>query len=86
MHRPVVSEAIVRALFVVFLILRCTEDREAYKAFQPFACYKVIAHCPLKIVKNHQASIIQAIQVLPVHNPIRDRRKRTIFLQIGNHS
>ena len=45
----VVSEVIDRALFVLFLIIRCAEDREAFQGFQPFVCYKVIADCPLDI-------------------------------------
>ena len=44
----VVSEVIVRALFVLFLIIRCAEDREAFQGFQSFVCYKVIADCPLE--------------------------------------
>lgn len=52
MHASVVvSEVIDRALFVLFLILRCTEDREAFQGFQPFVWYKAIAECPLEIVK-----------------------------------
>lgn len=42
----VVSEVTVRVLFVLFLILRCAENREAFQGFQPFVCYKVIADCP----------------------------------------
>lgn len=45
----VVSEVIVKALFVLFLIIRCAEDRDAFPRFQPPACYKVIADCPLEI-------------------------------------
>lgn len=34
---------------VLFLIIRCAEDREAFHGFQPFVCYKVIADCPLEV-------------------------------------
>jgi hypothetical protein len=45
----VVSEVIVRALFVLFLIIRCAEDCEAFQGFLPSVCYKLVADCPLEI-------------------------------------
>jgi hypothetical protein len=44
----VVFEVTVRALFVLFLMLRCAEDREAYQGSQPYIRYKVFADCPLE--------------------------------------
>lgn len=34
----VMFEVTVRALFGLFLVLRCAEDREACQGFQPFVC------------------------------------------------
>lgn len=44
-----VSEVTVRALFVLFLMRRCAEDREAFLGLQPFVCYKAIADGPLEV-------------------------------------
>ena len=77
----VVSEVIDRALFVVFLIIRCAEDREAFQGFQPFVWYKAIAGCSLEVATIIKLQLLKPFnQVLTVLNPIRDRRQRTIFI------